>query len=616
MTGGLFRLPPRFGDFYENDMMRIAIYGALINIALIVLASNFFALVAYYADANSFPAHGDSVGWHGLSPGDRRRAVSVADAVNRVVVERPAIQRWPARPGAAVSAVFIALAFSGALGSIGYVYLTRFQQVKDDVWNREQQDRLDVPVARQARYVADMRQTAKYISERQPKFAAKLLMRQLPEPGVDDVREFSWHHLLHRMHTEERTLNGHRGEVYSVAFSQSGDLLASAGKDGKVRLWKARTWQPIRTILVSRTEVNIASFSPDDQTLATVDDDGMLKLWEAATGRCSFEKSVHLGDAVMAQFTPDGKSIVTAGRTDGFAKVWDCPSGALRATFAANGSILSTDGSIVATLAEDQVQLWNLRNQSLIGSFTGGRGIAGGCFSHDGTKLATASEADRVVRLWDVDSRRMIHEFQGHSEGVTAVIFSADDQTLISAGDDHTIRLWDVATRTPRGVHLGHTARVWNLALSPDGQTIASGSRDGTVKLWGHTVRADHLKLPVIEPVSFGFERGGQTLLTLDISNGCLIERWNLRSGSQIKRVPLELRGDTHSCSAFSSDGRFLATAIRNGPVVLWDTTTGRRQSILAAAPATVDYLEFSPDGRFLLVNHTIPKARDLGPGE
>jgi WD40 repeat protein len=189
-------------------------------------------------------------------------------------------------------------------------------------------------------------------------------------------------------------------------------------------------------------------------------------------------------------------------------------------------------------------------------------------------------------------------------------VFSADDQTIISAGDDYTIRFWDVADGRPRGVHMGHTARIWNLAVSPDSHIIASASRDGTVKLWDFEAPGDHIKLPVDEPVSFGFEPDSRTLLTLEAVNGLGIARWDARTGEVIGRIPLEMTGGRPASSAFSNDGKVLATADLDGSVILWNTTTGGRQGSVDVARAFSNYVEFSPDGRYLLMED--PSRRHL----
>ena len=611
-TGGLSGIPPRFGGFYDNIMMRIAIYVALVNLAVIVFVSNLMALVAYYGNANTIRADGFLAGWHRRSSSNRPSGSAPAEErIRKETLEptrawspgrRAKLSQRAARHPAFLAVLLIVPTFTGALSGIGYWYQAQLAKSMTVVRQREGEARLGILAARRAQYVADLRQAAVYISKFQPRNALNLLMRQLPKPGEVDLREFSWYLLLKRCHTERHTLSGHLSEVYYVEFSPRGDVLASASKDGNVYLWNTKTWQQVRTIAASSTEVNVATFSPDGMTLATVADDGKLKLWETATGRCLAERIVHAGDAVMAEFTADGESIVTAGRTDGFAKIWDRRSGAILGAFAAKGAILSMDGSILATLSEANVNLWNVKNRTLIGSFAGRPGIAGGAFSHDGTKIVTADEADRVVRLWDVATRRLIHEFKGHTEGATTAVFSADDQTIISAGDDNTIRFWDVAARRPRGVHTGHTARIWNLAPSPDSQIIASASRDGTVKLWDFEAPGDHIKLAVDEPVSFGFEPDSRTLLTLEAMNRLRIARWDARTGEVIGRIPLEMTGGGPASSAFSNDGKVLATADLDGSVILWDTTTGGRHGGVQVPPAFSNYLEFSPDGRYLLM--------------
>ena len=121
---------------------------------------------------------------------------------------------------------------------------------------------------------------------------------------MGDLREFAWHNLMRRCHTERRTLRGHRGDVYYVEFSPRRDLLASAGKDGAVRIWNTTSWQLVRSIQASETEVNVASFSPDGKSLATTDDDGKLRVWDVATGRCQWEKPAHIKEAVISRDSP------------------------------------------------------------------------------------------------------------------------------------------------------------------------------------------------------------------------------------------------------------------------------------------------------------------------
>jgi WD40 repeat protein len=44
---------------------------------------------------------------------------------------------------------------------------------------------------------------------------------------------------------EERTLEGHRESTTALAFDASGFWLTSASKDGELRFWETKTWQPV-----------------------------------------------------------------------------------------------------------------------------------------------------------------------------------------------------------------------------------------------------------------------------------------------------------------------------------------------------------------------------------
>lgn len=80
------------------------------------------------------------------------------------------------------------------------------------------------------------------------------------------------------------SLRGHRGRVFSLAFSPDGQTLASASFDGTVRLWNIDEPLTSPTILTGHQDgVRSVSFSADGQWLATADDNLLLNLWIAQT---------------------------------------------------------------------------------------------------------------------------------------------------------------------------------------------------------------------------------------------------------------------------------------------------------------------------------------------
>jgi len=521
-------------------------------------------------------------------------ANALADDLRRFLAGQPTRARPPGRwqtirrrvrrnPAALVILAILA-AFTVVLVGGRLWYENRLETARRQSRQREMETQArESANLRRHQYVRDMRRAERLIRESEVPLARQILMRHRPRPGEDDLRGFAWYHLLLRCNSERGTLTGHRGEVYYVEFSPGGDLLASAGKDGFVRIWNTLSWQLVRSIKASETEVNVAAFSPDGKALATVDDDGKLKLWEVATGQCQLEQPAHAGEGVVARFTPDGKTVITGGRTDGLIRLWDRMTGVMRASFRASdrgleSAALSPDGSILATAGGSEVLLWDLNRRERVASLNGDQtGLQAVAFSHDATKLAAADMGSRVL-VWEWPGGRLLREFPGHAEGIFAVVFSADDRTIISASDDATIRFWDVATGTQIGVHQGHTGRVWNLALSPDGRTIASAGRDGTVKLWDSEPPRDYLRLP--SPNSgyrIGFSADGRSLLTLERGNGWFVARRDVQSGLLLERKPVHLTGTLWD-AAFSRDGRWVAITTREGLLTLWNAATGRLQ--------------------------------------
>lgn len=76
-------------------------------------------------------------------------------------------------------------------------------------------------------------------------------------------------------------LEGHTGPVLALAVQ--GELLASAGADRTIRIWKGRTL--LRTINNHWDAVHALAFSPDGKYLASGSADRTVRIWQPEIGR-------------------------------------------------------------------------------------------------------------------------------------------------------------------------------------------------------------------------------------------------------------------------------------------------------------------------------------------
>jgi WD40 repeat protein len=112
----------------------------------------------------------------------------------------------------------------------------------------------------------------------------------------------------------------HRDRVNSIAFSPSGQLLATASRDRDARIWNVATGELVREF-PHNTAVRDAQFSPDGRWLVTAA--LRASLWDANDGTNVVRLKGHEGTLTAATFDPSGRTIVTGG-IDGTVRTYRC----------------------------------------------------------------------------------------------------------------------------------------------------------------------------------------------------------------------------------------------------------------------------------------------------
>src|SRR5262249_24846208 len=129
---------------------------------------------------------------------------------------------------------------------------------------------------------------------------------------------------------------------------------------------------------------------------------------------------------------------------------------------------------------------------------------------------------------------------------------------------------------------LRHADAVTHVLFAPDGKTVASGGRDDTVRLWdvatGKLVRSLQHPQGILMPRPVSFGPDGKTLLSTEQSGPRHLWLWDVRTGQQVREVNSKLEPDEPVyAQAVSSDGKTVASAVKDAVIQLWNAANGDR---------------------------------------
>jgi len=475
--------------------------------------------------------------------------------------------------------------------------------------------------ARRLLYVNDVRQASEFWERGQLQNARDMLTRHLPPPGEQDLRGFEWFHLMRHCELPSvRTITCSDQPLFCVAISQKGQLLASGGADGTLRIHDV-SGRLIRELRGFWGEIECLSFDGQDQYLAVGGNHGVLTLLRVDDWKTEFRIDAHSRSITQLDFTPDSACLVT-GSDDSTISFWECPSGALirqlDCPFTEIESVsISHDGAWLAVSDSDGllsvrklptgVLQWEYRHEQPVRSVRFGRSrtdLVVGC--HDGYVRVFQAEVGRP--------RLMLGNFQ---EPVQSVTFGDQDRIIVAADKKGEIRFWDSDSGLLRSITHCSGGRVYSLAFSTTESLLASVDRQGCIRIWDPATFPRKLSVSsgeFVRTVSFGsfdspiYVSHGSRILCLDVNEH---DTRNSHTDARLELFSnLSLRWHRPYPSrsvAISHDGKVVAAAHGRNRVALLDAQTGSEKSafVISPDPISIQSLVFSRDDHSLLAGES-----------
>ena len=505
--------------------------------------------------------------------------------------------------------------------------------------------------SRRSQYAADMIATESALQAGNYGRAREMLRQYFPSEGEEELRGFEWRHWWKLSEGEQLQSFASTGQVFNIAWSPDGRLIAAANSDHTVKLLKSDTGEVLSTLTGHTRRVVSVAFSFDGKGLATAADDGRVHFWDVrdssliftvtnryprvacsptaplmAIGTDGDEWGQRGGDVQLvdtrsgqtirvlskagnlAVFSPNGKFLVSANGVDHRTVIlWNVAAGkelqVLENMPQTLGMAFSPHGGLVAIAdRQGQITVWNLLNyqRTILRQSTGdfARSVS---FSKDGLRLVSGMQT-HDLEMWGLQDQRQIARLRGNAAQVWSVAFSPDGTQLASGCEDGTVRIWDpnppAVQKLIPGVRLHPYMWVGHPRFSPDSRYLAHATAhmhvelvDPTTPDWAVRSTLTNAGFPAV------FSADSKTLITTDHR---AFYRWHVASSKLISTTPLNTTNGHWLYSAVTSDGSRFALAT-DDLIEIFNPGSGDLIDSFKT-PVQARNVEFSPDGKVLAI--------------
>jgi WD40 repeat protein/transcriptional regulator with XRE-family HTH domain len=420
-----------------------------------------------------------------------------------------------------------------------------------------------------------------------------------------------------------RSLRGHAGRIYSVAYAPDGHTIATGGQDRVIRLWDVPTGVERGQLAGHTGLIRLLTFSTDGNLLASLGDDRTVRVWCLSSGAVIRTFVLPNGglEEVALAFAPDGRRLLCGGEYETMT-LWDVTSGAVLRTLPVPGGVTHwvaflADGDDCLVLAADGLYAWDLvsgRARSVMRQPK----LMRAALLNGEERQRLATVAGTRLEVWDLATTTQVAAGTGHTEPIEAIITDRAGHQIATVGNDGTARVWDAATCRETHRFVGHSNLIWAVAFAPDGETLLTGGTDGQACLWDirrrvHGESVLSYPAPVHAVVMLP---NGRSMITGSADR--LLCLWDLERRAVVRTFAGMMAPAIHGSIACAVDGSLVAGGSDDGIAYLWDVASGQLVRRFVGHRGRIWGCALAPGNRVLLTVSSDQTARlwDIATGE